>query len=250
MVRKIYSFSEGEARKLLVCYSHFLYFCPLQRTFSPESELVSYIVGLTLGYIIGSIPTAYLLVRWKSRIDIRTAGSGNVGAMNTFDVTGSKPLGLTVLVLDLFKGVAAVIVAGLLFDREFWEMAIAGVAAMIGHNYPVWLRFRGGRGLSTAAGVMLILGWIFVAIWCTLWALTFLPWKNIHRSNILASIGTPIAVAFVPNQPIHTVLASPAGTHDVFYLTIAICCVILLRHSDSWRSLFTQTTQHEHVGTT
>ena len=114
------------------------------------------IVAGVVGYLLGSFPTAYLMVRLKSRVDIRKAGSGNVGTLNSFMVTKSKGVGVVVLLLDLLKGVAAVTIAPLFGASDpFLAQTVAGAAAVAGHNFPVWLGGKGGRGLATGAGVML-----------------------------------------------------------------------------------------------
>src|SRR5512140_1590079 len=108
------------------------------------------------GYLLGSFPTAYILVRWKSKTDIRMVGSGNVGGLNSYVVTKSKALAAIVVLIDALKGVAAVLIAPLITGDSFIFMAAAGIGAVLGHNFPVWLRFKGGRGLATAAGVLAI----------------------------------------------------------------------------------------------
>ena len=157
-----------------------------------------YIFSFLLGFFIGSLPTAYLLVKWKARIDIRHAGSGNVGAMNTFDVTGSKLLGIVVLCIDLMKGVVAVVLSSSVLGSGFWVGGIAGIASVIGHNYSPWLKFHGGRGLATAAGVLIATGWIAVLLWCTLWGIVYGVSKHIHTANIVACILAPLFMFVAP----------------------------------------------------
>ena len=192
--------------------------------------MFEYFLSLLLGYFIGSLPTAYLLVKWKTCLDVREAGSGNVGAMNTFNVTGSKFLGALVMVIDLLKGVSAVWLTSLLLGKEFWIIAVGGLGSMAGHSYPVWLKFKGGRGLSTAAGVMMILGWIFVAIWCSLWTIMYVSFRNIHLSNIAASISTPIVIILTPENLISKVLPHYTEANNFLYLSVLICLFILVRH--------------------
>jgi glycerol-3-phosphate acyltransferase PlsY len=110
-----------------------------------------YILSALGGYVLGSIPLGYLLVKHRARVDIRTSGSGNVGAYNAGVVTGSTMLGITVGILDGSKGLAAVLGAWFVFG-SFWPAAIALLASVLGHIAPVWLRWKGGRGLATACG--------------------------------------------------------------------------------------------------
>src|SRR6185369_6660192 len=106
------------------------------------------------GYAVGSVPFAYLLAR-RAGIDVRVAGSGNVGAANVLRTTGT-PLGLTVMMLDIAKG-AATVLAAYAGAGSSNSMAAAGAAAIVGHIYPVWLRFHGGKGVAVAAGVFGVL---------------------------------------------------------------------------------------------
>jgi acyl phosphate:glycerol-3-phosphate acyltransferase len=117
---------------------------------------------VVVGYVFGSIPFAFLLTWRLGGIDVRRSGSGNVGAANVFRTTGSL-IGVGVLALDLVKGTAAVLVAQQFTAGPVTPTA-AGIAAIFGHIYPVWLRFRGGKGVATACGVFLVLAPLATAI--------------------------------------------------------------------------------------
>lgn len=116
------------------------------------SEPLLIAVALIAGYLIGSIPSAYLAGRMVKGIDIRTVGSRNMGAMNVFYKVGFIP-GLLVLLTDISKGAAAIALAGWL-DVPLVFQLLAGVSAVIGHSLPVWLRFRGGKGGATIIGIL------------------------------------------------------------------------------------------------
>ena len=190
-----------------------------------------YILSLLVGYAVGSFPSAYVLVQWKSRVDIRTSGSGNVGTMNTFDVTGSKSLSIAVLLLDLLKGILAVLLARFLIDRAPWVESAAGIGAVLGHNYPVWLKFHGGRGLAAAAGVFAVIGWVFVPVWCLFWGLTYAPSKDIHTANVIATIVAPVVVWLVPDGGLSWSVAD--GSLAAFRVTaLILCALIFIRHWD------------------
>src|SRR3954447_20720307 len=109
---------------------------------------------ILLGYAMGSVPFAFILAR-RAGIDVRVAGSGNVGAANVLRTTG-VPLGVVVMALDILKGAAAVLIASTVEGRAS-AMSAAGAAAIVGHIYPVWLRFHGGKGVAVAAGVFSLL---------------------------------------------------------------------------------------------
>ena len=112
-------------------------------------------LSIAFGYLLGSIPFAFMLTSRLGGIDLRTSGSGNVGAANVFRTMGST-IGLGTLALDVAKGATAVLVAQRFADGPTTPTA-AGVAAILGHIYPVWLRFRGGKGVATACGVFAVL---------------------------------------------------------------------------------------------
>jgi len=183
-----------------------------------------------LGYLLGSVPTAYLLVRWKSNIDIRNAGSGNVGTLNSYVVTKSKLVGGAVLLLDLLKGMGIVLLAKELFENNFAIQATAGIAAVVGHNFPVWLNFKGGRGLATAAGVMLALGWIFVATWGIWWFLGFRVSKNVNIGNVVACLATLLMILFSPDVVLARFIPVDVLSGEFRYFALVLFGIILSRH--------------------
>lgn len=161
--------------------------------------------ALVVGYLLGSIPTAYLLVRWQSRIDLRTAGSGNIGALNSFEVTRSRLVGLGVLTIDLLKGIAAVEAGRWIGGATPLPALVAALAAVAGHNFPVWLSGKGGRGLATAAGASLLLLWGLVPLWCLVWAVAFAFIRSVNPASTIACVISPIAVVLagsvLPGMP-------------------------------------------------
>lgn len=162
-------------------------------------------VVLLVGYLLGSIPFAYLLARRHRGIDLRLAGSGNVGAANLLRTT-TKKIGVSAMALDMGKGIASVLVARQI-DPGAAGPAVAGIAAVLGHIYPVWLGFRGGKGVATTCGVFSILapqatalaGFVFlVTVWWT---------KYISLGSVVATaLLGPLAIAF--GAPDMTVLAA------------------------------------------
>jgi len=154
------------------------------------NQTFAIVLALTAGYLLGSIPTAYLLGRLKAGIDIRTVGSHNMGAMNSFYRLGFF-YGVIVLVVDLGKGAAAVCLARLLGTPDLVEM-LAGGTAVVGHNWPVWLRFKGGKGGATVIGVIgFLMPWIYPI--CTpVFALLILITKAPTISYGLAMILFPV----------------------------------------------------------
>lgn len=188
-----------------------------------------YILFFLGGYLVGSLPTAYILVRIRSKIDIRGEGSGNVGGYNTFIVTGSKWLGVVVGVVDALKGAAAVALA-MYFADNFWLIGISLLGAIIGHNYPVWLKFKGGRGLATAGGGLLLIGLGYGVVWCFLWLALKLQGREILTSNVFAILLAPLAVLLLPKDIIQFLMTSDAPVEQYRTFSIILSLLLLLSH--------------------
>lgn len=189
----------------------------------------SYLVAAVLGYLVGSLPTAYIAVKWKTHRDIRTLGSGNVGTLNSYEVTNSKLVGATVLAIDLLKGIGAVALAGMM-GGEFTPQAIAALAAVLGHNFPVWLRFRGGRGLATAAGTMLVLGWVIVPVWMLAWFVGYRMSRDVNVGNAVATLLMPALPFVVPAEVLERWIPAAATAIEPFRIFIlGLALLILVR---------------------
>jgi glycerol-3-phosphate acyltransferase PlsY len=149
-----------------------------------------YYAAAVAGYLLGSIPFGLLLTRAAGLGDIRRIGSGNIGATNVLR-TGNKGLALLTLLLDAGKGAAAVLIA-----RHYWgpDMAImAGGGAMIGHLFPLWLGFKGGKGVATALGVLLALAWPIGLIACAVWLAAAFLFRYSSLAALLAVAAAPLA---------------------------------------------------------
>jgi glycerol-3-phosphate acyltransferase PlsY len=150
------------------------------------------IFAVALGYLLGSIPFGLVLTRMFGKGDLRSIGSGNIGATNVLR-TGSKPLAALTLLLDCLKATAAVLVAQRLFG---WGMGpAAGAAAFIGHLYPVWLKFRGGKGVATLLGVLIALLWPAAIAYALVWVLVLLTIRISSVAGMSAAVSAPIAAA-------------------------------------------------------
>jgi glycerol-3-phosphate acyltransferase PlsY len=205
--------------------------------------VTEYILSAFIGYLFGSFPTAYLLVKWRRKTDIRQAGSGNVGTMNVLETTGSTALGVSVLVIDMAKGAIPVILVLNFIDVRFESLAAAGLGAIVGHSFSAWLGFKGGRGLATTAGALLVIGWIFIIMWIALWVVVYLPTKNIHAGNILASILSPPVVAVVPREALTAVLPQHTAQMDLVVFGILLCTLIIVTHRDQITTFFQRHTE-------
>jgi glycerol-3-phosphate acyltransferase PlsY len=173
-------------------------------------------VALSLGYAVGSIPFAFLLGRLVRGIDIRRAGSGNVGAANVLRTSGTR-LAVCVLLLDMAKGAAGVLWVSRVAAGDA-APALAGVAAVVGHIYPVWLRFRGGKGVATAAGVFTVLTPLAIGPAVALFVATVWITRYISLGSILATLALG-PLAWTTGAPPEAIAA--AG---------AVGTLIVLRH--------------------
>lgn len=150
-----------------------------------------WIASVVSAYLLGSIPFGYLLVRVFLKEDIRERGSGNIGATNVAR-SGAKGLGLATLLLDLLKGLAAVLVARQLGHGNHDIAMAAGIAVVIGHVFPVWLGFRGGKGVATALGVFLAFAWPLAAGSFLVFLAVFAVSRYVSLASIMAAIAMPV----------------------------------------------------------
>jgi glycerol-3-phosphate acyltransferase PlsY len=193
-----------------------------------------WLISIPLAYLLGSIPFGYLLVRTFRKEDIRATGSGNIGATNVAR-SGAKGLAIATLILDLGKGSLAVIAAfllarhsGLLDSAQAFDLAMAAaVAAVVGHVFPVWLGFRGGKGVATALGVFLALNPLLALSILIVFAAVFALTRYVSLSSIIAAASVPlIALVVGHNQSI--IVRSG-------YIFIAL--LVILKHHENIRRL-------------
>jgi len=159
-----------------------------------------FLLILAIAYLIGSIPSGYLIVRAKEGGDVRETGSGGTGATNVSRRAG-KGAGIFTLIMDVIKGVLAVFLARFLSDGLFpsadWTIALAGVVAVLGHIFPVWLRFRGGKGVATALGVFLMLSPAVVLIGLIVFAITLALTRYVSLASLVMLCSIAIASLFL-----------------------------------------------------
>lgn len=158
--------------------------------FEPYAEPL---LSILLGYFLGSIPFGLLLTRFFGAGDLRSIGSGNIGATNVLR-TGRKSLAAATLLLDGAKGTVAVLLAAH-FAPGCEEMAASG--ALIGHLYPIWLRFRGGKGVATLLGILAALQWPVAIIYALLWLLALALTRYSSVAGLTAALLTPVASALL-----------------------------------------------------
>lgn len=148
-------------------------------------------LAIVLGYLLGSIPFGVLLTRFAGAGDLRKIGSGNIGATNVLR-TGNKGLAAATLLLDLLKGAAAVWIADALLPGTG---ALAGAAAFVGHCYPVWLGFRGGKGVATLMGIVLALHWPLGVVYALIWLGLLATIRISSIAGMVAAISAPVSAA-------------------------------------------------------
>jgi glycerol-3-phosphate acyltransferase PlsY len=176
------------------------------------------------GYLLGSIPFGYLLVRVQSGGDIRALGSGNIGATNVARTAG-WPVGAATLVLDGAKGFFAVWLAGHFSDGNIRFMMYAGLAAILGHILPVWLKFSGGKGVATALGVFLAICWPAVAAAVAIFVIVVIFWRYVSLGSISAAAALPLLVY---------VLYAPGHAPPVALSTGTLLAAILILMKHRW----------------
>lgn len=187
---------------------------------------MKWLFALLVAYLLGSIPTAYVVARYLKGFDIRRYGSGNVGATNAFRTMGTGP-GLLVLVIDVLKGTIPVLLGRALGGD--WLAVLAGLAAMAGHSWSIFLSFHGGRGVATAAGVFLALApaalfWAFV-----IWLIVLLSTRYVSLSSIVAAAAAPVLVLFF-HRPL-----------PYFLFTLLAASLIIYRHKPNIKRLLAGT---------
>ncbi|WP_028056231.1 glycerol-3-phosphate 1-O-acyltransferase PlsY [Sphingobium bisphenolivorans] len=171
---------------------------------------------LLIGYLLGSVPFGLLLTRFTGAGDLRRIGSGNIGATNVLR-TGRKGLAAATLLLDLLKGAAAVLIGAALVDGGG---AMAGAMAFIGHCYPVWLRFAGGKGVATMMGVITALYWSAGLVFAIVWLAALFGTKRSSVGGMSAAVSAPVAMWFF-------------GRLDLVPVALALALIVLWRHREN-----------------
>lgn len=171
---------------------------------------------IIVAYLLGSIPFGLILTRLAGGPDLRATGSGNIGATNVLR-TGRKDIAAATLLLDMLKGTAAVLIAA-----RFWPEAapLAALAVVIGHCFPVWLKFRGGKGVATLMGVSLGLAWPLGLTYALVWLGVF----GLTRISSLAGIGAAISAPFA---------ALGLGRADLVPVLAALALLVLVMHREN-----------------
>lgn len=179
---------------------------------------------LAMGYLIGSIPFGVLLTRMAGAGDLRQIGSGNIGATNVLR-TGRKGLAAATLILDLLKGAVAVWIA---YAVSPDDAPLAGAAAVLGHLYPLWLRFRGGKGVATLMGVVTALSWPLGLVYAVVWLGALALTRISSLGGMLAALSVPVSALLLDR-------------FALFPLGLALALIVVWRHRDNLRRLIAGT---------
>jgi glycerol-3-phosphate acyltransferase PlsY len=199
------------------------------------------LICVLIGYFFGSFPAGYFAGR-LSGMDIRKHGSGNIGATNVLRVLGKK-WGYPVFAIDAFKGFAAVRIA--LFLVKFWPEAkpyaeyigiLTALACVAGHSFPVWLGFKGGKGVATTAGALVGLLPLAVPVVFLVWVIVFETSRYVSLASIVAAIALPIIVSFFAHWKF-------VDTWALIYFSVAVMLLVLWRHRSNFSRLLNGTEQ-------
>ncbi|MCF8474562.1 MAG: glycerol-3-phosphate 1-O-acyltransferase PlsY [Emcibacter sp.] len=195
--------------------------------FGDEITLSHFLISLIGGYLLGSLPFGLILSKLAGHGDIRKIGSGNIGATNVLR-TGNKWLALATLLLDGGKGAIAVMLASFIF-MEQGLLYVAGFSAFMGHLYPLYLKFKGGKGLATFLGIMLALYWPLGVACCLTWLITTLLFRMSSLSGLVASLFSPFYSYFI------------FGDYGLAIFSAILCIMIFMRHKDNIKRIFSGT---------
>ncbi len=181
-------------------------------------------LSLVLSYLLGSIPFGVILTRAGGAGDLRTIGSGNIGATNVLR-TGRKGLAAATLLLDMAKGAVAVLMVAHLFPGN---TLLAAAGAFIGHCYPIWLRFKGGKGVATLMGIVVALHWPLGLVYAVVWLGLLAALRISSVAGIAAALSAPFAAALF-------------GRFDLVLLLLALALIVLWKHRENVERLFSGT---------
>jgi glycerol-3-phosphate acyltransferase PlsY len=174
-------------------------------------------------YLVGSIPTGLLLAKAFGGVDIRSTGSGNIGATNVYRTMGPK-IGIMTLLGDCLKGVIPIVIAKSLGLPVAW-IALIGLAAFLGHVYTVFLGFKGGKGVATALGVFLAASPLAVLVALAIFSLVLYKWRYVSLASITATAIMPSLVALIDRKPV------------MVLMTLVIAAVVILKHRENIKRL-------------
>lgn len=182
------------------------------------------IIIVVFAYLMGSIPTGLLLAKAFGGVDIREAGSGNIGATNVYRTLGRK-VGLLTLIGDCLKGVIPVVVAAKILDLPDLWVAAVGLAAFLGHVYTIFLGFKGGKGVATALGVFLATSPLSVSAALVIFILMVYKWRYVSLASITAAAFMPLLVTLINKKP------------EIVAMTFVVAVIVIFKHKENIKRL-------------
>jgi acyl phosphate:glycerol-3-phosphate acyltransferase len=201
--------------------------------------MLCFIAASLIAYLLGSFPTGYVVGRLRG-VDMRKVGSGNVGATNVTRILG-KQFGYPVFLVDFLKGLLAVLLAGAIAHRCHFDsiatdfcVALGGVSSVLGHSFPVWLAFKGGKGVATSLGVIFGISWVAAVSMCVVWIVLFKITRYVSVASIAASIALPVAM--IALLFLHQ-LRSPV----LVYFSLCLGAIVVIRHRSNVSRLISGT---------
>ncbi|MCQ6558049.1 glycerol-3-phosphate 1-O-acyltransferase PlsY [Paenibacillus mendelii] len=174
------------------------------------------VIGILISYLIGSISFSILIAKWVKGIDIRNHGSGNAGATNTLRILGKGPA-IAVFLLDIAKGVAAVMIGSLLASDD-WTPVLCGLAAIAGHNWPIWFGFKGGKGIATTVGVIMSLALVPALIAGVIAIISIVITRFVSLGSLIFAALTPVFIWLMDKSM------------PLLWASLIICLFAFLRH--------------------
>jgi glycerol-3-phosphate acyltransferase PlsY len=185
-------------------------------------------LALAASYLWGAVPASYLAGKWSRGIDLRRHGSGNLGATNTFRVLGAK-VAAPVMVFDILKGLLPVLLFTRLDASDDWRWGLAyGAAAIIGHVFPVYMGFKGGKGVATAAGVFLALAPLAIGIAIATWMAVLKGTRMVSAASLSGAVALSLVLAVAP---------APNGHPEIRFLGWAIAAFVIFSHRSNVRRI-------------
>lgn len=197
--------------------------------------MVNYLTNVLVffsSYILGCLSFAFLFVKKLAGKNVLNEGSGNAGALNSYEITGKKYIGLLVFITDFLKGALAVFLAGWLGNHNIQTITLAAVAVVLGHNFNIFLKLKGGRGLSTAAGAFVIINPLIVVFWCLMFLAGYhMIKKQVHVAAVTGTIFAPLILYYTPFPLVRIFLFEKNYSQwSLILATCLTCLIILLKH--------------------
>ena len=207
---------------------------------------MDYLISSLIGYLFGSVPTAYLILKKARGIDITKTGTGNVGAMNSYEVTRSKFLGIIVLLIDALKGIVPIVIVSQIFSASYTSAGLSLIFAIFSHCFNPWLRFKGGRGLATAAGGSLLLSPLLLITWAILWLVFYFIKKDILVSNIMATIISLLTVLIGNNLFLEYSYYFKPELNEIVLVISSGLLLIFIKHIEPLNEIIEKTKKNKN----